>query len=180
MGQYYNVATMDSDGKVMSYNRRVNGEYTAAKLTEHSWWYNEFVGTMTNMIYHNPMRIAWVGDYSEDEEIVKEHHLYELAWSDDAQGVKQNILLLDGKYLANHSKKIYLDCDAYRDRSKEDDDWCLHPLPLLTAAGNGAGGGDYFGINADDVGYWCWDLISVEDEPPKDYEQVAYTFIDNR
>jgi len=178
MGQYFNVATMDSDGKVTSYNRRVNGEYTMAKLTEHSWWYNEFVGTMTKKLHRKPTRIAWVGDYSEGEEIVKENHLYELAFSEDEQGVEKDILLLDGKYLVNHSKKLYLDCNAYRERSNEDEDWCMHPLPLLTAAGNGLGGGDYYGINKEDVGKWCWDLISVEDEPPEGYEEAEYTFID--
>ena len=177
MGQYYNVVIKDSKGKVTSFDRSVNGEYTMAKLTEHSWWYNEFVSTITNMLWHNPTQVAWVGDHAEDDQIAIEHNLYELAWN-NAQGVEKCELLLDGKYLVNHSKKIYLDCDAYRKRSQSDDDWCIHPLPLLTAVGNGKGGGDYRGINEKDTGTWCWDLISVEDTPPKDYKAIEYTFID--
>lgn len=180
MGQYYNVVIRNSRGKVTSFDRSVNGEYTMAKLTEHSWWLNEFVSTITSMLWRDPMQVAWVGDYAEDEEIVKEHKLYELAWSDDAHGVEKCELFLDGKFLVNHSKRIYLDCDAFRKRSLDEDGWCLHPLPLLTAVGNGKGGGDYFGINKEDIGKWCWDLISVEDTPPEGYETVEYTFIDGR
>lgn len=54
--------------------------------------------------------------------------------------------------------------------------WRIHPLPLLTAIGNGLGGGDYYGINTDDVGTWAWNEISVEDEPPVEYTEVKYTF----
>lgn len=85
MGQYYNVVTMDEAGVIKAYDRHVDGEYTPAKLMEHSWWFNEFVSTITKMLYHNPMRIAWVGDYAdqldafdEDEQIMLEK-MYEVA-----------------------------------------------------------------------------------------------------
>ena len=32
------------------------------------------------------------------------------------------------------------------------------------------------GINADVVGNWCWDTISVEDSIPVGYKPVEYTF----
>ena len=38
-----------------------------------------------------------------------------------------------------------------------------HPLPLLTAVGNGLGGGDYHGINEEKVGSWAFDLLEVVD-----------------
>ena len=40
-------------------------------------------------------------------------------------------------------------------------DSVLHPLPLLTAVGNGRGGGDYAGINADKIGSWAFDVLEV-------------------
>ena len=42
----------------------------------------------------------------------------------------------------------------------------LHPLSLLTAEGNGRGGGDYNGPNMDMVGTWARDVISMENEAP--------------
>ena len=83
---------------------------------------------------------------------------------------------LDGKYLVNHSQQVYLNCDSYYERNKDNDDWCVNPLSLLTAIGNGLGGGDYRGINEDYVGEWAWETISVEDEVPADYAEVEFDF----
>ena len=86
-------------------------------------------------------------------------------------------LLLNGKFLVNHTKKVYLDCDAYQKRSIDKNGRCIHPLPILTAIGsNELFHGDYQGINADVVGNWCWDTISVEDSIPVGYKPVEYTF----
>ncbi len=183
MGQYYRAITKDCEGNITTYNRRVNGEYTFAKLMEHSWWNNPFVCTMTKKLYHNPMQVAWVGDYSDEESANGETNLYDFAWSaegdEKAVGVERDELSLDGKYLVNHTKKLYLDCNAYSSRSKDKRGDIIHPLPLLTAIGNGHGGGDYYGKNRKDVGSWCYDLISVEDVPSEGYEPISYTFIEN-
>ncbi len=174
MGQYYTPVTKDADGNITAYSRKVDGEYTPAKLTEHSWWKNPFVCTLTKKLLHNPMQVAWVGDYAEEET------LYQYAYGEEVigQDVTGDELRLDGKFLVNHSQKIYLDCDAYKKRCFDRNGWILHPLPLLTAAGNGKGGGDYHGCNAAQTGSWCWDLISVENAPPENYMAVEYTFID--
>lgn len=71
--------------------------------------------------------------------------------------------------------QAYLDCDKYKARCNNND-WILHPLPLLTAVGNGLGGGDYYGINKDQVGGWAWCTISVEDDIPVGYEELEYIF----
>lgn len=177
MGQYYNIV-VNQNGKITTYDRSVDGEYMFAKLIEHAWWENEFVSTIANLIYKNPARIAWVGDYSENEKVALQHNLYELAWSKgvEKQTIKKNELSLDNLYLVNHTKKLYLNCNQYRNDSTDNQDWCLHPIPLLTAVGNGKGGGDYRGINKKYVGTWCYDLISVEDTPPADYKPVQYKF----
>ncbi|MEE3405687.1 MAG: hypothetical protein VZR73_16540 [Acutalibacteraceae bacterium] len=180
MGQYYRPVTKDKEGNITAYSRAVDGEYTMAKLTEHSWWDNPFVCTLTKKLLHNPMQVAWVGDYAEKDEFDAEERLCEYAWGEDAdeQDVTRDELRLDGKFLVNHSQKVYLNCNAYKENSLDGHDWILHPLPLLTAIGNGKGGGDYRGCNANHVGDWCWDLISVEDAPPEGYREVEYTFID--
>ena len=46
-----------------------------------------------------------------------QHDIYELAfWEDEKHEIKaieESKLLLSGKFLVNHTKKVYLDCDAY-------------------------------------------------------------------
>ena len=37
MGQHYNVVIKNKN-TIIAYNREVDGKYTMAKLTEHSWW----------------------------------------------------------------------------------------------------------------------------------------------
>ena len=47
----------------------------------------------------------------------------------------------------------------------------IHPLPLLTAVGNGRGGGDYHGngvTNLNMVGIWAGDLLQIVEQVPKD------------
>lgn len=93
---------------------------------------------------------------------------------------------LEGTFLVNHDTKEYLSLDDYKKRAtkKYAGNWVksVHPLSLLTAVGNGRGGGDFHGdnIGADDVGRWAWNLISVEDEPPKGYKRLDIAFIENR
>lgn len=180
MGQYYNVVTRNKDGLIQAYNREVDGEYTMAKLMEHSWWFNDFVSTITKMLYHNPMQIAWVGDYADSADNIKDvfmsEQIYEAAWGDDNKtlGVKKDVLLLDGKFLVNHRDKTYVNCDQYKFLSDLDDEgMIIHPLPLLTCVGNGRGGGDYDGENMEYVGSWYLNEISIEDEPPAGYTKLS-------
>ena len=86
---------------------------------------------------------------------------------------------MDGTVLCNHTRRIFMDCDKYHEalKGKDEDGWVVHPLPLLTAVGNGQGGGDYFAdSDRDCVGTWAGDLISVEDEAPEGYAEVEYRF----
>lgn len=55
MGQYYMVL-LEKDGERKILDRSVDGEYTAAKLMEHSWWKNPFVGTVCKMLLNNPTK----------------------------------------------------------------------------------------------------------------------------
>lgn len=170
MGQYYNVIVYNNN-RTIAYNREVDGKYTMAKLTEHSWWYNPFVSSITKLLYKNPCQVAWIGDYAysadglnipDGIDVAK---LHKIAWGENSktQEIHKDELYLDGKYLVNHTKKIYLNCDDYKLRSNNCG-WVIHPLPLLTAIGNGLGGGDYYGINKDQVGRKRWNTILIEGE----------------
>lgn len=68
--------------------------------------------------------------------------------------------------IVNHTKKQYIDLGEWWELCHFYDkyngyDWCIHPLPLLTACGNGLGGGDYCGLNEKMCGYWAFDYIGV-------------------
>lgn len=54
MGQYYNVVIKNKD-TIITYNKKVDGKYTMPKLTEHSWWYNPFVSSITKLLYKKSM-----------------------------------------------------------------------------------------------------------------------------
>jgi hypothetical protein len=58
------------------------------------------------------------------------------------------------------------------------DGWCMNPLPLLTACGNGRGGGDFGDchVGYEDVGTWAFDWLEYTRTPPPDYEAVMYYF----
>ena len=183
MGQYYRVLIENKDGHPI---RVSPNEYNVGlKLTEHSWWENYFVNRIVAYLLNNPKRVAWVGDYSQEEPVSMKYNLHSLAYNTKfsilevgGKEIFKEKKTLDGFYLVNHTKKIYLDCDKYKAHSNKNE-WIIHPLPLLTAVGNGLGGGDYHGINEEDVGSWCYDTISVQKIIPNNYKEVEYTFIEN-
>ena len=166
MGQYYRPILTNANGYERVYNRNVDGAYTAAKLMEHSWWYNEFVSTICNKLFKNPMKVVWVGDYADGADVTNGietdelTRLCEKAWKGKGNGVTKNELFLDDLFLVNHTKHIYVDCNEYNKECNKKG-WCIHPLPLLTAIGNGLGGGDYRGCEAWQVGSWANDVISI-------------------
>lgn len=96
---------------------------------------------------------------------------------------------LKGKFLVNHTTKETISLDRYfKECAVKRKDYygmnmeCTDPLPILTALGNGMGGGDYVGTNESYVGTWAWDLLSVEDEAPEGYledEEGCYNFIES-
>ena len=69
------------------------------------------------------------------------------------------------RYIVNHTKKTYLDKAVL---SLEDDS-LFHPMCILTAEGNGCGGGDYHGINKTRASLWAYDVVGVSNEIPIGY-----------
>ena len=212
MGQYYRIALKSERNKNFKYlDRTLNGEYTLAKLMEHSWLGNYMTEAVCKKLYHKPQQIAWIGDYADQESLEqvnvenleKNNYLpiLEEAWhidDDDKQpdyfkdkGLKaDHSFSLSEKCLVNHNKKLVLFGPIYltkirnlhrrdfwnkydklgQDRSKKEEllkdyswsvDMIPHPLPLLTAVGNGLGGGDYWGVNKEQVGAWAFDTLEV-------------------
>ena len=52
----------------------------------------------------------------------------------------------------------------------DEEPWVLNPIAILTAVGNGRGGGDYFGSDMEQVGRWAGDAIFISEINPTDAE----------
>lgn len=91
-------------------------------------------------------------------------------------------------YLVNHTEKRYLDLTKYikrcryKNNPKDKYYWCINPLPLLTACGNGRGGGDYREGHPGykDVGVWAFHTLEYTDMIPAGYAEAVYSFSEDR
>ena len=181
MGQYYDILLKRENYEHYEhYGSSVDGVYVPGKLMEHSWWENAMLGAVCRLIYEMPAKIFWVGDYADkadsvngmtESEILK---IYRLCYGNGSLERKtlsgKDLLVLDDKFLVDHTKQEYIDCTAYFDKSLDENGWAIHPLSLMTAIGNGPGG-DYRGVNEERVGEWAGDLISVENTPPENFKK---------
>lgn len=190
-GQYFRPVLM-KNGRTTVFNRYINKKYQCAKLTEHSWWHNPLCNYIAKQLYCERGRLAWVGDYAEDNEL-KELGMnknMKQVWDSKGTGItldeERFTFSLNNKFLCNHDEKLYVNLNEYIKISSSKEsycgkDWILHPLSILTAIGNGRGGGDYNGFNYpcfDLVGTWAWDLISIEDKAPKGYKKLDLCFME--
>ena len=167
MGQYYVPTLIDNNGTMktlFSHTYR-----SGRKLTEHSYIGNSFMAAVMNALNEKPHRVWWLGDYAEIADFKnKEYRL--LAKDRKKAGSKKcNITPLGdwdwdlGTYLINFDKKCFIQLEKY-----EYDKWKIHPLSLLTAVGNGKGGGDYFGdVGIDDVGAWAGNKLMITHNKPE-------------
>lgn len=180
MGQYYSPVSLDAKEWIYSHDYE-NG----LKLMEHSWISNNFVSAVENLLspknsWHKT-RIVWAGDYGDKKQYLDGFsHVEEYMEEDDEESkvihnvhtyadkyfkkVKPENVTHDSslRYLVNHSKNEYVDLTKCQVREMWEREWRVHPLPLLTASGNGRGGGDYHGNNLHYVGTWAGDVISME------------------
>ena len=186
MGQYFKPF-VERNGKIEVFHGHkfvaLDPDYfSGIKLTEHSWLLNPFVLAVAKRIYQKPCRVAWVGDYAEDDDLpVIAEHAGEAAYSlkgayrkYPGRKLKETDFSMRGKFLVNHTQKKYVDIDAFAEAT-DDDGWVLNPPPLFTAIGNGRGAGDYYGKNQKKVGAWALDVLSIEDAAPKGYDEDAET-----
>jgi hypothetical protein len=165
MGQYYlTVILAEKSDKEYIRTHLDAGMYdNGVKLVEHSYIGNNFMKVVENLIGPNGMfyrsRLVWAGDYA-DKEPDSEKNLNSMCEGKEPFEYKGPPASYP--YIVNHTKKVYIEKKGNG----------LHPLALLTAEGNGRGGGDYNGANMDLVGTWARDVISMENEAP------GYTLIE--
>jgi hypothetical protein len=202
MGQYYKAVLGEGD-MIRVLNPSDFGHFL--KIMEHSWIYNDFVNSVYRLILDNPKRVTWIGDYAKSvnypalKKINKDlpaksvmNIYHKRAWESTKQKymvfpveipMKEEELLkllvdeTRKKYLINHTKGIYLDVNSYIKKNRKEDDWIINPLPLLTAYGNGLGGGDYFSeIGGKDVGSWAFNILEFSYVKPQGYVEKNYEF----
>jgi hypothetical protein len=180
MGQYYTPIILGDNAHV----RLTKHEYirlflsahdynNGMKLMEHSYLKNNFVSAFEYLIspegpYHMS-RVVWAGDYANNEPD-SEQNLYGIALSGQQgnQVQPENKDTPSYRYIVNHTKGLYVDKNHLEHN--------IHPLPLLTAEGNGRGGGDYTGQNNELCGTWARDLLSVETACPQGYTELHCDF----
>ena len=188
MGQYYVPIIRRGPGKFDTFDSH---DYNnGLKLMEHSYIGNTFVDTICKQLYNRPGRLAWVGDYAENDDYFGGRDLamfIQEAWN-DAKELKNRKKpaetdgnFLNDKFVVNLSKNEYVDMAKYIAITKVDNyDLQVHPLPLLTAVGNGRGGGDYSGSSMDYVGSWAGDTIIVTDSKPASGEDISDVSFEER
>ena len=199
MGQYYQTVI----GTAQGWNKQVYYPLDfdeGLKLMEHSYGDTDFCRKIHSIIYKNPRRVIWIGDYANEKNDVyyaesnrlheskpKSIPDYKFVWGSKAKHRSNDTTLAGAdidywhSYLVNHSLKGYINLNKYYEASKINQWGVIDPLPILTVVGNGRGGGDYIGSNENRVGSWRWHLISIEDTPPNNYTKFKannYSFVE--
>ncbi len=125
--------------------------------------------------------MAWVGDYAEVGDVDNTLNLEFILEQKNEEKYYKKPQMISGKQnslfliFLNHTKQEYfipINCGVKRDKW----DMIIHPLPLLTAVGNGRGGGDYHGKCMHLIGGWACDEIEVLhswDDNYKDYTNIS-------
>lgn len=205
MGQYYVPLLVSENNEVMALSAH-NFE-NGMKLMEHSWIGNDLVNAAYALIFGKPKKVAWIGDYAMDQDNPEEAYTkvmplgdfqkyYTMAWGDEktkeipslprSYFSRRGLSILDhstrGMYLINHSRKAFIDLEEYiwkcTIKTGDMQGYCVNPLPLLNACGNGRGGGDFRKGNQgyENVGIWAFDLLEYNDAVPDGYEKSSFVF----
>ena len=199
MGQYYKIIILDSASNIVAaINIRYPWGMKLIEHTSlHNQFMNAIESMLSPLGPFHKHRIVWAGDYAdseplpppttlslsetenyENEKINKnknQKNLFDLASDQPEKEYKfdtptipehtfEHINKFNHTYIVNHTKKLYVNIFKITKNSQ----W--HPLALLTAEGNGRGGGDYYGFNHELCGSWARDSISMENtQPSSDY-----------
>jgi len=182
MGQYYKIITRTAkETKVYDRSIKGDGEYVLAKLLEHSWWENPTCKALAASLVDKPTKVCWCGDYAEPDETKALGFDFEQVWGEDDKDQQldpapDDFSLDNLAFLVNKDKKLFVDLKQYKADSTQDG-WCIFPLSILTALGNGRGGGDYEGSGMELVGSWAFDSVYFTNKtPPKSYKKLNVTF----
>ena len=170
MGQYY-MPTLKREEELAKVYSHDFGN--GLKLTEHSYVGNRFVNVVANALIDNPAQLYWCGDYAEEDDFESAERykeIYGCAWGEKGRTTlanpDDNFDWSKDWYYINQTKKEYL-------LMPKIGNYVFSPISLLTAIGNGRGGGDYHdGQCIEMVGYWAGDTVLLSEEKPKEKDYV--------
>jgi len=192
IGQYYKFINIDKKEKCEK-NRDL------LKLTEHSYYGNAYCNDILYLLSNSwkNNRIVHVGDYAEPNDksttdkfitgIVKENNLTETVYDwgktfKEVNPINSNKI----RYVFNHDKKEYVDLMEqpiqwfyYDENSNKLKATRFNSFALLVACGNEQGGGDYFSVNKEYIGFWAGDRLESSEhilEEYKDYKKNNLVF----
>lgn len=181
MGQYYKFINIDKKEKCER-NRGL------MKLTEHSYLANEYCIDILTLLSNEwkGNRIIHVGDYAQGNDRTTTCHLIDklekennirtvYEWGNSFKEVKPNRVNNKIRYVYNLDKKQYIDLYdqpiqwfCYEDNTIYFAKF--NSFALLIGCGNEQGGGDYYQINKNKIGYWAGDHFISSKEKIKEYE----------
>ncbi|MGW5218747.1 hypothetical protein ACWEQA_12855 [Nocardia sp. NPDC004085] len=180
MGQFFRAVLLADDADDIVGYIDPWDYHMSIKLREHSWIGDEFVEAVERLLTE-PTRVVWAGHYADIEPGgIKPENLYDRADSATKATVPDSAVI--GRYVINHDKRVYVDKTIV---PANDVGLRMHPLPILTAEGNGRGGGDLHpqyttgDLGFEAVGSWARDRITVGNAVPDGYGQLHFDLIEH-
>ena len=195
MGQYHKFMNFDK--------KEILNPPGLLKLMEWSYQQNEYMLQIENLLKTSWKgdRVLVIGDYADDfyegeysSELLKTireenkeyglHNIYDYPYK-ELKNTSFYSNRLPSRYIYNDSIKEYIDLKkqpiqwvVYDENINLIDGAKIHPLSLVLSCCNGAGGGDYYALNNEDVGCWITDSnnISFSDELKKGYTDSRLLF----
>ncbi len=195
MGQYHKFMNFDK--------KEVLSPQGFLKLMEWSYQQNEYMLQIENLLKTSWKgdRILVIGDYAPDfyensyssellKNIREENEEYQCnnIYSYPYKELKNTSFYsnrLPSRYIYNDSMKEYIDLKkqplqwvVYDENINLIDGAKIHPLSLVLSCCNGAGGGDYYASNNNDVGCWIKSSNSIilSDELKEGYKASNISF----
>lgn len=191
MGQYYKFVNLDKK-QVCQRN------WHNIKLTEHSYLGNDYCTDILSLLSNEWKgdKVIHVGDYAEPNDetntqrlinnICKDNNIKTSVydWANSFEEVIPKDFNYNIRYVYNHDKKEYVDLFHQPIQWLNIDDKVasftkFNSFALLTACGNGLGGGDYRSINENVIGSWAGDRLESSVEflnEYKKYRENNYVF----
>lgn len=182
MGQYYRAYLESSE----SDKYEVYRPWSGAKLCEIAFCEQPFIDLVLNRLIENPMRLAFIGDYANDNDdkwgeynhtgyIIRYNRAYKdetgqnairCMKEEEARKVQKEVQDTSSAYVVNKTRKEFISLSQYYENASKNyrNNFVMHPLVILTACGNGRGGGDFYCSNDElnsAVGRWAFDFIEI-------------------
>ena len=119
MGQYFKGIILDDENNI-KVAMKPHYFNESAKLNEFSYFENDFLGYFMSKIYQNPKRVVFAGDYANEEK--NGLTLYKMARTIEEKFTKNTFFLMNFPcvfssslgFLVNHTKKLFIDLNAYQ------------------------------------------------------------------